>query len=456
MNNLQIIILAAGKGTRMKSQRPKVLQLIAGKPMLQRVIQTAKCLKPNIIQVIVGFGANQIKQEINNQNITWVTQAEQLGTGHAVLQAKENISLESINLILYGDVPLISAITLEKLIESAKLSGFALLTAELKQPAGYGRIIRHNNNIIGIVEHGDATEAQLKINEINTGIMAVKGKLLKKYLNNLTTNNNQGEYYLTDIVKMAVKDGVEIIGLTTDDNLATEGINSRQQQATTERYYQEKLAHKLMDLGVCIIDPKRLDIRGEVTTGQDVTIDINVILEGEVTLGDQVTIGANSIIKNCVIESGTEILANCIVENSKIGQNCSIGPFSRIRPETELLGNNKVGNFVEIKKSQINTGSKVNHLSYVGDATIGKNTNIGAGTITCNYDGAFKHQTIIGDEVFVGSGTELVAPISIANHTTIGAGSTLSKDVATNKNESKLVLTRSKLTTINGWQRPKK
>ncbi len=459
MANITPIILAAGKGSRMFSNLPKVLHPIGGKPMLGHVIDTARKLNPKNILVVIGHGAKNIEENFESDtSIKWVLQKEQLGTGHAVQQTTEHINDDTIALILYGDVPLISHHTLENLVNAAETDNFALLTAVLDEPSGYGRIVRDQKNQVSkIIEHKDATKDELIINEINTGIMAINGKLLKKWLNQLSNDNAQQEYYLTDIVQMAVADGIKISTIIVDNPLEAMGINDRLQQAKMERFYQKCEANKLLAQGVTIIDPGRVDIRGNVTCGKDVLVDINVIFEGDVVIGDNVKIGANTILKNSKIDSNTNILENCVIDSSDIGENCNIGPFSRIRPETVLKGQNNIGNFVEIKKSTIGTGSKINHLSYVGDTKMGDKGNIGAGVIICNYDGAFKHQTTIGNNVFVGSDTQLIAPVKIDDDITIGAGSTINKDIIKQDNDKEiLVLSRSKQKTIKPWKRPKK
>jgi len=458
MSEIIPIVLAAGKGTRMYSNLPKVLHPIGGKPMLQHVVDTALKFKPQSILVVIGHGAETVRQKMPKHPIQWVLQEQQLGTGHAVKQAMEHINSDSIILILYGDVPLISFSTLEKLVAEAAHTGFSILSAKFSNPFGYGRIIRDSvGNVIKIAEQKDATEKELQINEINTGIMAVNGELLRGWLKKIENNNAQQEYYLTDIVEMAVLDKIKVHAVLAREPYETKGINDRKQQAKMERFYQKREADKLLDAGVSLIDPKRLDIRGQVETGKDVVLDINVILEGEVTIGDNVKIGANSIIKNSKIAANTNVLENCVIEDSLIGENCNIGPFARIRPGTELKGKNNVGNFVEVKKSSLGQGSKVNHLSYIGDTEMGEVCNIGAGTITCNYDGAYKHQTIIGNNVFVGSDTQLVAPVRIDDDVTIGAGSTITRDIKKQpQDEELLVLGRNKQITIKKWRRPKK
>ena len=428
--------------------------------MLEHVIITAARFEPEEILVIVGHGAETVQQstDTHDNNIKWILQNKQLGTGHAVKQAIEHVNENTIALVLYGDVPLISYPVLEKLVQKAEITGFSLLSSIFHDPHGYGRIIRDSaNNVIEIIEENDADSATKNIKEINTGIMAVKSDLLKSWLDKLTNNNSQKEYYLTDIVQMAVADNIRVYGLIAENPTETKGINSRKQQAKLERFYQKRVADELLEQGVSITDPGRIDIRGKVSAGKDVVIDVNVILEGNITIGDNVKIGANSIIKNSSIATNTTVMENCVIEDAIIGKDCNIGPFARIRPETELKGKNNVGNFVEIKKSTIGSGSKINHLSYVGDTKMGDMCNIGAGTITCNYDGAHKHQTRIGNNVFVGSNSQLVAPIMVDDDVTIGAGTTLTKSVYKENTDTELLaLSRTKQTIIKKWQRPKK
>ncbi|MBL1275097.1 MAG: bifunctional UDP-N-acetylglucosamine diphosphorylase/glucosamine-1-phosphate N-acetyltransferase GlmU [Ectothiorhodospiraceae bacterium] len=452
---LSVVVLAAGQGTRMKSDLPKVLHCIAGQPLVEHVIKDALALKASDIHVVYGHGGEQVQNALSAYDLIWAQQTERLGTGHAVEQALPAIPDDHLILLLYGDVPLITVATLKRLITvsvtEAGNDALALLTAKLSDPTGYGRIVRDNDgNIQAIVEQKDATESQLTITEINTGMLAVKGKLLKKWINKLDNNNAQGEFYLTDIVGMAAKDGVPITSANPTEISEIEGVNNKRQLAGLERAFQLRQAHQLMESGLTLLDPARFDLRGELIIGRDVSIDINAVLEGQIVLGDGVTIGPNAVLKNVSIGSGTQVHANCVLEDSVVGSDCDIGPYARLRPQTTLADKVKVGNFVEIKKSTIAEASKVNHLSYVGDTTMGSNVNIGAGTITCNYDGANKHQTVIGNNVFVGSGTQLVAPITIADGATIGAGSTITKDAVANK----LTLTRPKQLSVDNWQRP--
>ena len=452
MNQLSVVILAAGKGTRMYSDLPKVLHPIAGKPMVKHVIDTAKQLEAKHIHLIYGHGGELLKQRLADEPVNWVLQTEQLGTGHAMQQAEPFFADDENILMLYGDAPLITKETLQKLIAAKPENGIGLLTVELDNPTGYGRIIRENGSVVAIVEQKDANPEQLKITEINTGVMVASGASFRKWLAQLNNNNAQGEYYITDVIAMANRDGFTVQAVKATDLMEVEGANNRLQLSALERYYQKKQAEKLLLAGVTLVDPTRFDLRGTVEHGKDVEIDINVVLEGEIKLGNRVKIGAGAVLKNCEIGDDVEIKPYSVIEDAVIGKQVKIGPFSRLRPGTQLADETHVGNFVEIKNAQIAQGSKVNHLTYVGDAEIGSNCNIGAGVITCNYDGANKFKTIIGDDVFVGSDTQLVAPVTIANGSTIGAGSTITKDVA----EKELVITRVPQRHIAGWQRPTK
>ncbi|QBQ64570.1 bifunctional UDP-N-acetylglucosamine diphosphorylase/glucosamine-1-phosphate N-acetyltransferase GlmU [Actinobacillus indolicus] len=452
MTQLSVVILAAGKGTRMYSDLPKVLHPIAGKPMVKHVIDTAKQLSAKQIHLIYGHGGDLLQQRLSSEPVNWVLQAEQLGTGHAMQQAAPFFADDENILMLYGDAPLITPATLEKLIVAKPENGIALLTVVLDNPTGYGRIIRENGSVVAIVEQKDANPEQLKIQEINTGVMVASGTSFKKWLSQLDNNNAQGEYYITDVIAMANRDGYKVEAVQASDLMEVEGANNRLQLAALERYYQKTQAEKLLLAGVTLIDPARFDLRGTVTHGKDVVIDVNVILEGDIKLGNNVKIGAGAILKNVVLGDNVEIKPYSVLEDSVIGESADVGPFARLRPGTELAAKAHVGNFVEIKKSTIGVGSKVGHLTYIGDSEIGTNVNIGAGTITCNYDGANKFKTIIGDNVFVGSDTQLVAPVTVANGATIGAGSTITKDVAADE----LVITRVPQRHIQGWQRPTK
>ena len=451
--NIKSIILAAGKGSRMCSDLPKVLHTIGGKAMFHHVVSTCKSLGEGSIIGVVGHRAETVVASLPDENITWVQQEDQLGTGHAVMQTIPQIEDNDIVLIAYGDVPLVKAETLKPLCDQIGEYDYALLTTKLDEPFGYGRIVRDNNNhILEIVEEKDATDEIRKIQEINTGIVAAKGAHLKRWLSLLDNDNAQKEYYLTDCVAHAVAEGAKVTSVDCADPNEIQGVNNRQQQAMLERVYQLSEADALMARGVTLMDPARLDVRGDVSVGTDVLIDINVVLVGEVTLGNNVTIEPNCMIKNAVIESNVTVKANSVIEDAQIGDHCDIGPFARIRPGTVLSSNAKVGNFVEIKKSHVGEGSKISHLSYIGDTEMGSNVNIGAGTITCNYDGVNKFKTTIGNDVFVGSDSQLVAPVTISEGSTIGAGSTITKDTP----ENQLTLSRSKQVSIPSWTKPQK
>ncbi len=451
--SLSIIILAAGQGTRMYSDKPKVLHTLAGRPLLKHVYQTAASLTHREIHIVYGHGGEQVPEASQEFQASWVEQKEQLGTGHAVQQVFPNLPDVDNVLILYGDVPLITKETLMVLVEAASDSGFSLLTAHLDNPRGYGRIVRDDKeNIVAIVEEKDATQEQRHICEINTGLMVVKGKKLKQWVNALKNENKQKEYYLTDIVSQAVDDGVNITSVIADSPIEVQGINTRSQLAEAERYFQLVQAHHLMHNGVGLMDPSRFDLRGELEIGRDNEIDINVVIEGRVKLGNNVTIGANCYLKDTVIADNVHVLPNTMIDSAVIGNGCRIGPFARIRPDTTLDENVHIGNFVELKKTDVGKGSKVNHLTYLGDTHVGNATNIGAGTITCNYDGANKHQTIIGNDVFVGSDVQLIAPVKVNDGATIAAGTTVTKDVA----ENNLAISRAEQKSISKWKRPVK
>jgi bifunctional UDP-N-acetylglucosamine pyrophosphorylase/glucosamine-1-phosphate N-acetyltransferase len=450
--------LAAGKGSRMKSNLPKVLQPLAAKPLLAHVIETADLLENNQSHVVIGHEAELVREHFKERSdLIWAEQKEQLGTGHAVAQAVANLNDEGITLVLYGDVPLVKAATLTHLLSLVSDEAMALLTVDLANPKGYGRIVRNDeNHVIAIVEEKDASDEQKKITEVNTGILALQTSLLKQLLPKISDENAQGEYYLTDVIALAVSEGKSIETVCTHDEIEVQGVNDKKQLAILERAYQAQLVDELLLQGVTVADPARLDIRGKVTVGQDVAIDINCLLQGEVHLGNNVSIGANCIIgepsKKVSIADNTEIKANCIIEAGIIGEGCVIGPFARIRPGTELKAKAKIGNFVETKKSVIGEGSKVNHLTYIGDAEIGKDVNIGAGTITCNYDGVNKHKTILEDGVFIGSNSSLVAPITVGKNATVGAGSTINMNVPAEQ----LTVARGKQRNIAGWKKPEK
>lgn len=451
--SLDIVILAAGQGTRMNSSIPKVLHPIAGKPMLQHVIDAAQEFSEAGIHVVIGHGAEQVRAAIQEDHIHWVLQAQQRGTGHAVQQALPMLGVDSTVLVLYGDVPLVNISTLKQLVMLVEDNAMALLTVELENPSGYGRILRSEEGAIqAIVEHKDASEAQRLIREVNTGIMAVPQGYLAKWLSELKNHNAQKEFYLTDIVAFANRDGVTVNALISESANDILGVNDRYQQAQVERIYQQRIARQLMAQGVTLMDPARFDCRGSVQAGKDVWIDVNVILEGEVVLGNEVRIEANCLIKNARIGNHVTIKANSVIEDAVIADHCDVGPFARLRPGTELMAGARIGNFVETKKSVIGKGSKVNHLSYVGDANIGSDSNIGAGTITCNYDGVNKHKTVIGDEVFIGSNTALVAPVTVETGATVGAGSVITSSVQKNQ----LAVARGKQRNIDNWQRPSK
>lgn len=449
---MSVVILAAGKGTRMYSDLPKVLHTLAGKPMVQHVIDAAKKLGAQRVNLVYGHGGYLLKQTLNDESLNWVLQAEQLGTGHAMQMAAPYFADDEDILMLYGDVPLIAVETLERLRSVKPAGGIGLLTAVLDDPTGYGRIARENGKVVGIVEQKDASEEQRKITEINTGILIANGADLKRWLANLDNNNAQGEFYITDIIALAHQEGHEIATVHPQRLSEMEGVNNRLQLARLERIYQTEQAEKLLLAGVMLRDPSRFDLRGELTHGLDVDIDTNVIIEGKVVLGNRVKIGTGCVIKNAVIGDDCEISPYTVVEDATLEASCSIGPFARLRPGAELAEGAHVGNFVEIKKARLGKGSKAGHLSYLGDAEIGDNVNIGAGTITCNYDGANKHKTIIGNDVFVGSDTQLVAPVSVADGVTIAAGTTVTQDVY----EASLVVSRVKQAQVNGWQRPVK
>jgi bifunctional UDP-N-acetylglucosamine pyrophosphorylase / glucosamine-1-phosphate N-acetyltransferase len=451
MNMLNIVILAAGKGTRMHSDKPKVLHSLAGRPLLQHVMDTARELEPVQSCVVYGHGGEAVPQALAQYAASFVLQEPQLGTGHAVLQAMPHLNNDSLTLVLYGDVPLIQTNTLNKLLQSPEK--LTLLTLQMDNPTGYGRIIRDGSGkVLSIVEEKDASPQQRAIREVNTGILAAPTFLLQNWLLKLNNNNAQGEYYLTDIVAMAVAQGIEVSTSQPSHAWEVMGINSKVQLAELERIWQHEQALRLLTQGVTLADPARLDVRGKLVCGRDVEIDVGCIFEGDVHLGNKVRVGAYTIIKNSKIEAGTHIAPYSHIEQAEIGGNCSIGPYARLRPGTKLHHDVHIGNFVEVKNSEISAGSKANHLSYIGDSTVGSRVNVGAGTITCNYDGANKHRTIIEDDVFIGSDTQLIAPVTVKRGSTIGAGSTITRDTA----ENALTLSRSKQLTVAGWQRPAK
>ena len=447
---LSIVILAAGKGTRMNSQLPKVLQPLAGKPILQYVLDTTHSLQPNNISIVAGHKSEMLRELIKDKNISWRIQDTQLGTGHAVIQAIPDLNSDK-TLILYGDVPLIKKADLQSLIKKSD-TGLAVMTHIKNDANGYGRILREDNKIQGIIEDKDCNEEQKKIKEINTGILVADTKYLKQWLSRLTNENAQKEYYLTDIVKFAVEDNITVSSHEVEEEVSISGVNSKSELAYIERGLQLNKAEELMEKGVTVLDPNRIDIRGQLKCGQDVTIDIGCIFEGNVNLGNNVHIKPYSFIKNSNIDENSTIEAFSHIDSSKVGSSCRVGPYARLRPGTVLESEVHIGNYVEIKNSLVDQGTKINHLSYIGDSEIGKNVNIGAGTITCNYDGVDKHKTIIEDDVFVGSNTQIVAPLKVGKGATIGAGSTITKDVPKND----LTLSRAQQKTISGWAKPVK
>ncbi len=447
-----VIILAAGKGTRMRSSLPKVLQPLAGRPLLGHVIETAKQLQAKNIITIFGHGGDLVQNAFAHENIQWVEQTEQLGTGHAVKVTLPVLPQDGISLILSGDVPCVQQSTLQRLVDVSSQTGIGLVTLTLEDSTGYGRIVRKDGKIQAIVEHKDASDEQRQIKEINTGIYCVSNAKLHEWLPRLSNNNAQGEYYLTDIVAMALTDGMQVASVEPEQAFEVEGVNDRIQLAALERQFQIAQAKKLMQQGVHLIDPRRFDLRGHLTVGQDVRIDINVIIEGECEFGDHVEIGAGCIIKNTKIAAGTKVQPYSIFDNAMVGEDAQIGPFARLRPGAKLAAEVHIGNFVEVKNTSLGFGSKANHFTYLGDAEIGAGSNIGAGTITCNYDGANKFKTIIGDAAFIGSNSSLVAPVTIGNGATVGAGSTITRDVA----ENSLAVERSKQVEKENYQRPQK
>ena len=449
---IDIVILAAGKGTRMNSDRPKVLHELAGRSLLQHALNAARTLDPDKICVVYGHGGDAVPRAASQPDIQMVLQEPQLGTGHAVQQAMPYLNADHVTLVLYGDVPLIRGETLLALLQMAQPGKVALLTMVMDEPKGYGRIVRKNGKVASIVEEKDATPDERAIHEVNTGIMAVPNHYLSAWLAALKNTNSQGEYYLTDIIALAVEQGVEIATAHPAHHWEVLGVNSKSQLAHLERLYQEEQAQKLMERGVTLIDPKRIDIRGELSCGRDVQIDVNCIFEGRVVLGNGVRVGANCVLREVELAAGTCIEPFSLLDQAKIGADCRIGPYARIRPGTLLADEVHIGNFVELKNSQVGYNSKINHLSYVGDTTVGAKVNIGAGTITCNYDGANKHRTVIEDGAFIGSNTQLVAPVTVGKGATIGAGSTITKDTPAGE----LSLSRSKQITIAGWKRPEK
>ncbi|CAM4436450.1 bifunctional UDP-N-acetylglucosamine diphosphorylase/glucosamine-1-phosphate N-acetyltransferase GlmU [Vibrio agarivorans] len=436
----------------MYSSLPKVLHVLADKPMVKHVIDTCVSINASSIHLVYGHGGEQMKSTLASEPVNWVEQSQQLGTGHAVDQASHEFADDEQILVLYGDVPLISQETLQNLLEAQPEGGIALLTVILDDPKGYGRIVRKNGPVVAIVEQKDATREQELVQEVNTGVLVASGKDLKRWLSGLSNDNAQGEYYLTDIIEAAHNEGRAIEAVHPMSTIEVEGVNNRAQLAKLERAFQQSQAQRLLAQGVMIRDPERFDLRGSLECGMDVEIDTNVIIEGDVTLGQNVTVGTGCVLKNCTIADNTLVRPYTVIENAIVGQDCTVGPFARLRPGTSLANDAHVGNFVEVKNASLGEGSKANHLSYIGDAEVGRQCNIGAGTITCNYDGANKHKTVIEDNVFVGSDTQLVAPVRVRAGATIAAGTTLTRDTG----ESELVLTRVKPTTKANWVRPTK
>jgi bifunctional UDP-N-acetylglucosamine pyrophosphorylase/glucosamine-1-phosphate N-acetyltransferase len=450
---LSVVILAAGQGKRMRSDLPKVLQPLAGQPLLQHVIRTARALRPAMICVVYGHGGAQVQAALRDEELDWILQAEQLGTGHAVMQAMAVIPDDHTVLVLYGDVPLIRAGTLEKLIQRAEQGALAVLTVDLDDAAGYGRIVRDGQGRVrAIVEHHDADSAQLQIREVNTGLIAAPAARLREWLLGLESDNAQREFLLTDVVAGAVRAGTRVDAVPAAIAAEVMGVNDRIQLAQIEAHYRRRRAEELMLAGATLADPARIDVRGDVEVERDVFIDVNVVLEGKVRLGARVKIGPNCVIRNSSLGADTEVHANCVIDEATVAEQCRIGPFGRLRPDTVLHRGVHIGNFVEVKRSEVGAGSKANHLSYVGDAQVGRDVNIGAGTITCNYDGANKWPTTIDDGAFIGSGSMLVAPVRIGVGATIGAGSAISA----NAPDAKLTLTRPPQVTVSGWDRPRK
>ncbi len=450
--SLSIVILAAGQGTRMRSSLPKVLQPLAEKPLLGHVLDTADEIGADDVCVVYGHGGDEVRARFADRDIRWALQAEQLGTGHAVVQAMPGVADGNRVLILFGDVPLLKAATIEHLTNATPDGDMAVLTVDLDDPTGYGRIVREDGYVVRNVEHKDATEEERRIREINSGVMLCPGDRLRQWLQNLSSHNAQGEQYLTDAIAMAVADGVTVHGIKADSADEVMGINDKLQLAEAERALQCRRVEALMRAGVTVADPARVDIRGALSCGADVFIDIDTVFEGDVVLGDGVRIEAHNLIRDSELGAGTVVHGHCHIEGAHTGRNCELGPFARLRPGAKLADRVKAGNYVEIKKSEVGEGSKVNHLTYIGDAEIGAGVNVGAGTITCNYDGANKHKTVIGDGAFIGSGVELVAPLEVGENATIGAGSTLTRSAP----EGQLTLERARQVSVEGWKRPVK
>jgi len=450
---LSVVILAAGQGKRMNSDLPKVLQPLAGRPLLTHVIDAARAVGAADIHVVYGHGGERVREALHEDTLRWALQPEQLGTGHAVTQAMPGVADDALVLVLYGDVPLVRPETLRRLVAAAGAHTLALLSVRMKDPAGYGRVVRdRGGRVVRIVEHKDATAKERAIDEANTGLMAAPAAQLKRWLGRIKNENAQGEYYLTDVVLQAVKDGMAIEAIVADSEDEVLGVNDKQQLAEVEAVNRRRRAEELMAQGVTLVDPARFDARGPVEVGCDVYIDVNVVLEGTVKLGDRVRVGPNVVLRNCVIGADTEIFPSCVLYDAVVGERCNVGPFARFRPGAVLEDEVHIGNFVEVKKSRIKRGAKANHLSYIGDATVGQKVNVGAGTICCNYDGANKWPTEIGDGAFIGSGTMLVAPVKVGAKATIGAGSTITRDAPPDR----LTLERGKQVTVEGWKRPEK
>jgi bifunctional UDP-N-acetylglucosamine pyrophosphorylase/glucosamine-1-phosphate N-acetyltransferase len=450
---LTVVILAAGQGKRMASDLPKVLQPLAGRPLLAHVVAAARTLEPESIHVVYGHGGEQVRTAIAGDGISWVLQAEQKGTGHAMMQAMPRVPDGHTVLVLYGDVPLIRASTLRDLVSRAGPASLALLSARLTDPAGYGRVIRDAaGRVVRIVEDRDANHKERAVNEINTGVLAAPASRLRAWLGAVKADNSQGEYYLTDCIGAAVRDGCAVEAVVATLPAEVLGVNDKLQLAEAEAAHRRSRAEELMRAGVTVVDPARLDVRGEVSCGRDVVLDVNVILQGKVTLGHRVKVGAGCVLVDCEIGDDCEVRVNSLIEGSTAGKGCVIGPFARLRPGTRLADGVHIGNFVEVKNSAIGAGSKANHLSYLGDSTVGSQVNVGAGTVTCNYDGANKYRTEIGDGAFIGSGAMLVAPVSVGKDATIGAGSTITKPAP----EGKLTVERSRQVTVENWKRPEK
>jgi bifunctional UDP-N-acetylglucosamine pyrophosphorylase/glucosamine-1-phosphate N-acetyltransferase len=449
---LEIIVLAAGQGKRMRSRLPKILHPLAGRPLLAHVLASARSLAPRRIIVVHGHGAEQVRAAFADAQVEWVLQAEQLGTGHAVQQAMPRISEDAEVLILYADVPLVRPGTLQRLVEAAR-DGVAVMTAEPEDATGYGRIVRASaDKLARIVEHKDASAEELKIREINAGFMAMNARRLSGWLGKLTNRNAQKEYYLTDVVTLAVGEGLPVRAVKVEDASEAAGVNSKRELAELERVYQKREAQRLLDEAVTLADPARIDVRGELSCGSDVVIDVNCVFEGRVRLADGVRIGPNCVLRNVTLGADSEVLAFSHLEDSEIGARCRLGPYARLRPGTSLAEDVHVGNFVEVKASRIGKGSKANHLTYIGDAEIGSGVNVGAGTITCNYDGAAKHRTVIEDDCFIGSDSTLVAPVRLARGSYIGAGSTINKDTPAGQ----LTVARARQVSVPSWKPPKK